>query len=613
MAALALLFTPFAEGQSPENISVVLIIDNSGSMAATDPASLRFAAASQLVDLLEDGDEVSVILFADDSVVLVPLTEVTNLASKEAIKTRLTPVIPGGNTNMRAGLAAGLAELEKGSSSARFGIFLTDGELHPPGWPDFLADDQEAEQTAVIALAASFGERGWGLFPISLASAVQPEFLQKLAEEGRGLYREAKQASELTLAFQEVFAASKLDVFEVLLNDCVAAGEERSVSFPVHRLVSSLSLFVTYTSDLRPAVTVAGPGGQLATPTGGDIRYDAYSIENPERGTWTVTITGAAEGESCVSISSTPRTLVEVVWLRPPSSQNLAPNEPLEIAVRLTALDPQSEEERPVEDAVVTVTVAGPDGQSFAGALDHTGSGEYVGTVDIDGKGGSYSIALVVEAEEGVIARRSLEAFVSPISLAPSPAADPGHPPAPESADSESGGRPGVLLISLGPAVLIGLAASFLGYSHFGRPTLSGWLTSRGALGSPPVRRRYDLEARHRRTWSRRALTIGRPKDDIDLGLDKRAARLIPRRGGHCFLQAMCEGGVEVDGQPLERGQRRRLYDDSEITLGGVSLVYRRFGYDIGPLHWGEGDALTRRLQEIEGTEFPSSDPRRSP
>jgi len=408
------------------------------------------------------------------------------------------------------------------------------------------------------------------------------------------LYREATQASGLTLAFQEVFAASKLDVFEVLLNDCVAAGEERSVSFPVHRLVSSLSLFVTYTSDLRPAVTVAGPGGQLATPTGGDVRYDAYSIESPARGTWTVTITGAAEGESCVSISSTPRTLVEVVWLRPPSSQNLAANEPLEIAVRLTALDPQTEKERPVEDAVVTVTVAGPDGQSFEGALDHTGSGEYVGTVDIDGKGGSYSIALVAEAGEGVIARRSFQASVSP-------AAEPGLSPAPESADSESGGGPGVLLISLGPAVLIGLAASFLGYSHFGRPTLSGWLTSRGT-------RRYDLEARHRRTWSRRALTIGRPKDDIDLGLDKRAARLIPRRGDHCFLQAVCKGGVEVDGQPLEKGQRRRLYDNSEMTLGGVSLVYRRFGYDIGSLHWGS-DSLTRRLEEIEGTEFPSSDP----
>jgi len=406
VVALAMLFTPPAGAQGPQNISVVLIIDNSGSMARTDPAGLRFVAASQLVDLLEAGDEIGVVLFADDGTVLVSLTKVTDAASKEAIRARLTPVAPATNTNMRAGLEAGLAELEKGSNSIRFGIFLTDGELHPPDWPDFSAEEQEAERTAVFALADSFGERKWGLFPVSLASAVEPEFLQQLAENGGGLYREAPEAAELTLVFQEVFAAKKLDVFEILFSDCLAPGDERAVAFPVHQFVSTLSLFVTYPSDLRPTVTVAEPDGGPVAPTGGDARYDAFTIEGAARGTWTVTITGAAEGESCVSISSTPRTLVEVVWLRPPPSLGLAPGEPLEVAVRLMAHDPQSGDERPVEDAAVTVTVTGPDGQSYEGALEHTGSGEYAGTVVIDGVEGPYSIALVAETGEGVVRGR---------------------------------------------------------------------------------------------------------------------------------------------------------------------------------------------------------------
>jgi len=133
---------PPADAQGPQSISVALIIDNSASMAQTDPASLRFAAASQLVDLLEDRDEISVVLFADGSTVLVPLTRVTDAASKEVIKKELTPVAPAGNTNMRAGLEAGLAELEKGSNSIRFSIFLTDGELHPPDWPKFSPQQQ---------------------------------------------------------------------------------------------------------------------------------------------------------------------------------------------------------------------------------------------------------------------------------------------------------------------------------------------------------------------------------------------------------------------------------------------------------------------------------------
>ena len=582
MAALAFLFSPTAEGRGPENISVVLIIDNSGSMAATDAASLRFVAASQLVDLLEDGDEVSVILFADDSDVLVPLTKVTDVASKEAIKTKLTPVIPEGDTNMRAGLEAGLSELEKGSNSIRFGVFLTDGELHPPDWPVLSEQDQEAERTDVLSLANGLGHRGWGLFAISLASAVEPEFLQELAEKAGGAYLQATEAGELTLAFQEVFAANKLDVFEVLLSDCLAPGERADVTFPIHEFVSTLSLFVTYTSDLKPTVVVAGPDGESVSPGGGDARYDSYSIDDPARGTWSVTISGAAEGESCLSISSTPRTLVEVSWLQPPSSLSLAQGEPLEIAVRLTAGDPPSEDGQPIEDATVTMTVTAPDGQSFKAVLQPSGPGEYTGAVAIESVEGTYSISLVAETENGVVARRSIQASVSLTSVVPSPAEGPAPSPGTGLERSDDDGLPAaLLLILLGPAVLVGLAASFLGYSHVGRPTLRGWLIWRGALGSTPVRRRYNLEARHRRIWSRRALTIGRPKDDIDLGLDKRVARLIPRRGGHYFLQATCEGGVEVDGQLLEKGQRRRLNDNSEMTLGGVSLEYWRYGLRV--------------------------------
>ena len=567
-----MLFTPSAGAQGPQNISVVLIIDNSGSMARTDPAGLRFVAASQLVDLLEDGDEISVVLFADDSTVLVPLTKVTDAASKEALRAKLTSVAPAGNTHMRVGLEAGLAELEKGSNSVRFGIFLTDGELHPPDWPSLTAQEQEVERTAVLALADGFGERKWGLFPVSLASAVEPEFLQKLAENGSGLYREALEAGQLTLVFQEVFAANKLDVFEILFSDCLVPGDERSVTFPVHQFVSTLSLFVTYPSDLRPLVTVAGPDGGPVAPTGVDARYDAFSIGSPARGTWTVTITGAAEGESCVSISSTPRTLVEVEWLRPAPSLSLAPGEPLGVAVRLAARDPQSGDERPVEDAAVTVTVTGPNGQSYEAALEHAGSGEYAGTVVVDGVEGTYTIDLVAEREEGVVARRSFEASVSPVPVAsPSPSPGPTPSPGPVTALPEGDGGPALVIILLGPVVLAGLAGAFLAYCHFGRPRLRGWLES------AQVGRAYDLESRHRRTWTRRALTIGGPKDDIDVGLGRRLARIIPRRGGEYFLQAVAEEGVVVDGHPLRREQRRRLTHRSEIKLGEVTLVYRLY------------------------------------
>lgn len=572
--ALGVLFTPLSGAQEPQNISVVLIIDNSGSMGGTDPADLRFVAASQLVDLLEDGDEISVVLFADDSTVLVPLTKVTDAASRDALKAQLVPVAPAANTHMRAGLEAGLAELEKASNPIRFGIFLTDGELHPPPWDDLTAEEQEAERSAVFALADAFGAKEWGLFPVSLASATEPEFLQKLAENGGGLYREAPEAGQLTLVFQEIFAAKKLDIFEILFSDCLAAGDQRSVTLPIRQFVSALSLFVTYPSELRPTVTVAGPDGTSLVPTGGDARYDAFSIENPAPGTWTVAIAGAAEGESCVSISSTPRTLVDVEWLQPPASLSLASGGPLEIVVRLTGRDPQTGEETLVEDATVTATVAGPEGQSYEVTLEHAGSGEYAGTVAVDGVEGTYTINLVAKREEAAIAQRSFETSVSLApagapSSSPSPALTPS--PGPPGAQPEGDGGPSLVVILLGLIVLVGLGGSFLAYSHFGRPVLRGWLES------TQVGRAYDLESRHRRVWTRRALAIGGSKDDIDVGLGRRLARIIPRRGGHCFLQAVAEKGVVVDGHPLRRGQSRRLRHHSEIKLGEVALIYRLY------------------------------------
>jgi Mg-chelatase subunit ChlD len=578
-SAFALEAFPTLDAHNPsvgtdeaQGVSAALIIDNSASMAQTDPAGLRFAAASQLVDLLEDGDEISVVLFADGSTVLVSLAKVTDASSKEIIKEKLSPVAAGGNTNMRAGLEAGLAELEKGSNSIRFAIFLTDGELHPPSWPSFSAQQQEAERNAVLALGTSFGERKWGLFPVALANAVEPEFLRQLAENGGGLYREAPEARQLTLVFQEVFAANKLDVFEVLFSDCLAAGEVRSVTFPVREFVSTLSLFVTYPSDPRPAVTLAGPDGAPVSRTGGDARYDAFNIERPARGTWTVTMAGAAEGESCLTVSSTPRTLLDVAWLRPSSSVALPAGDPLEIAVRLAARDPETGEETPVPDAAVSVTVAGPDGQSYEGALGPTGSGEYTGAVSVNGVEGSYGIVVVAETKEGAVARRSFETSLSAVSVgASSPLPSPTGSPMPAATppDAAAGGGGLALFFVLGPVLLGGLAVSWAGYARFGRPVLHGYLES--TLGG----RAYDLESRHCRTWWRRPLTIGGPHDDIDLGLEGRWARIIPSRKGKCLLEAVSADGVVVDDHPLAKGLRCLLYDCSEISLGSVGLIYR--------------------------------------
>jgi hypothetical protein len=272
-----------------------------------------------------------------------------------------------------------------------------------------------------------------------------------------------------------------------------------------------------------------------------------------------------------VAISSTPRTLLEVVWLRPPSSLSLTAGAPLEVAIRLTAHDPQTGEETLVEDARVTVTVTGPDGQSYEGTLLPVSPGEYAGTVSIDEVEGTHSIALVAETEEGVIARPTFEASLSTAAVgSPSPSQELTPTPMPVAAPTGGGNSSSLMLVFiLGSVFLGGPAVSYAGYARFGRPILNGHLATVPGGGA------YDLESRHSRTWWRRPLTIGGPDDDIDLGLESRWARIMPSKKGQCLLEAVSADGVLVDDYTLRRGQRRRLYDRSEINLGGVGLVYR--------------------------------------
>jgi len=240
--------------------------------------------------------------------------------------------------------------------------------------------------------------------------------------------------------------------------------------------------------------------------------------------------------------------------------------------VRLAARDPETGEETPVPDATVAVMIAGPDGQSYEGALGPVGSGEYAGAVSVNGVEGSYSIALVAETKEGAVARRSFQASLSAVPVGasspfPSSTRVPVSAATPTEAATGDGGL--ALVFVLGPALLGGLAASWAGYVRFGRPILHGYLQSTsGGLA-------YDLESRHCRTWWRRPLTIGGPHDDIDLGLGGRWARIIASRKGECLLEAVSADGVVVDDHPLPKGMRCRLYDCSEINLGSVGLTYR--------------------------------------
>ena len=129
----------------PPAITTLLILDNSGSMKASDPTNLRYTALDMLAALLDDSDQLGVIGFATAS---QPLTD--GLISPRQYKS-IPPIFPAGFTDIKSALTVAGTILAQSNSHNRTGvILLTDGK------PEIERPYPEYEQET-LALAHSLG------------------------------------------------------------------------------------------------------------------------------------------------------------------------------------------------------------------------------------------------------------------------------------------------------------------------------------------------------------------------------------------------------------------------------------------------------------------------
>jgi hypothetical protein len=141
-AAGQIIFGLLPQPPSPPSThsDVAIVLDASGSMddqrflfwvaqRGNDPKGLRKVAARKLVEQLGDRDRVTVVDFADNARVLVPLTPLASGGARRKVASAIGGVDVRGGTNLSAGLAAALGELTKNrqANNRQHLIFLTDG------------------------------------------------------------------------------------------------------------------------------------------------------------------------------------------------------------------------------------------------------------------------------------------------------------------------------------------------------------------------------------------------------------------------------------------------------------------------------------------------------
>ncbi len=172
----------------PANLA--LVIDKSGSMADADKMSRVRSALLALVSQLRDTDTISIVVFDSDAQVLLPAR---NLGDRRIVRQAIHEIMPGGATNIHAGLMLGYQEARRNfrKDATNRVILLTDG----------IANRGETAPEKIAQDSLRFNDEGIDLSTIGVGLDLNKDLLRQLAKSGRGLFHFVEDAQDIEKVF----------------------------------------------------------------------------------------------------------------------------------------------------------------------------------------------------------------------------------------------------------------------------------------------------------------------------------------------------------------------------------------------------------------------------
>lgn len=340
---LALFLATTIQAINPSvQLTVLLLVDNSGSMKASDPTGLRFTAVEMIAALLDASDRLGVVVFSTTA------QRLTGGLISPLDFPGLPLLSPQGYTDIKAALLESANLLEDRPASSRAGILLlTDGkpEIESP----YPAYEQETLDLA----------RGLGVpvYAIALTSQADVSFLERLAAASGGQVFPARDASDLLDAYLRAFNA---------IQDRTILGEG-SGNAPLD-LGPTLAPYLQKASFVlgKPEGTRAAlldPSGQVVTTATPGVtihenpRFLVVTVRQPQGGTWQFQVSGAGVARARAVLYS--RLRVQVI-----SPQGLQKRgDPVPIIIRLVEERADGQVVTIIGEAAFTGEITRPDGR----------------------------------------------------------------------------------------------------------------------------------------------------------------------------------------------------------------------------------------------------------
>lgn len=332
------------------NITVIIVVDNSGSMKTNDPNNLRFTGVRLLAALLNPGDSIGVIQFSTLSEIMTDgIVSVGEFNEKTTVLNNVQFSPADGYTNVKAAFEDVQKVLNPEDLNNRkvVLVLLTDGK------PE-IQEQYSTYERETLDLARSLEVP---VLAIALTTSAQTPFLEQLAFTTNGLVFPARNAADLTNAFLQVLGNIK---------DRTVIGGEKYQGSGTIEIEHSLSPYinsVTFIVSKPEQVDIRFDGpivNQIVRNTSSDSRYALFTVQDPTGGLYTFET--QSKGEIRVWAIIRSRLRVEIV-----SPTSIHPSdEPLMIVVNLLEETAQGKFTKIIGEANFTAIITSPDGNTIS-------------------------------------------------------------------------------------------------------------------------------------------------------------------------------------------------------------------------------------------------------
>ncbi len=181
-------------------MNLALVLDRSGSMQGAKIEKARQAAAVA-VDQLDDDDILSLVIYDNETEVLLPPARVGGKGNREELKSTIDRIRPGGGTALHAGVTVGARELRKNFAKERVNrvILMSDG----------IANVGPSRTSDLVKLGRELREDGIAVTTIGLGDDYNEDLMTALAESSSANYYYVKDAEKLPGIFSEELGVAR--------------------------------------------------------------------------------------------------------------------------------------------------------------------------------------------------------------------------------------------------------------------------------------------------------------------------------------------------------------------------------------------------------------------